>query len=156
MGRSYGYLYEETEKSSTTEIAKRMRADIKTAKAEGLLPATWSYSVRTQYFAGGSSIDVTVKNCPDAWQECDGIVPGSWQELPSGNRVGESCGNVWCKAGGQYKEHPSAAYHNVLTEEARAAQMTLERIHNAYNHTGSDISSDYFDVNYYGSVTFDR
>ena len=33
--------------------------------------------------------------------------------------------------------------------------MTLERIHNAYNHDGSEIMVDYFDVRYYGVVQFE-
>lgn len=155
--RSYGYLYEQIgERPTTTHIAAAIRQDIKTAKAEGLLPNHWRYSVRTRYFAGGSSIDVDVKACEDAWQECDGMKVGSRHRLPSGTVVGTGCGNVWCKAGGQYKDSPSAETHQVLTEDAEAARMTLERIHNAYNHTGSDVTTDYFDVRYYGHVTFDR
>lgn len=143
--RSYGYLYSEA--TSTTEIARRIRADIKTAKSEGLLPARWAYSVRSRYFSGGSSIDVSVKQCADAWQECDGGVPGS---------PGHACPTVWCKGRSDPEYAHAAQVHQVLTEEARAAKMTLERIHGAYNHTGSDITTDYFDVNYYGSVSFGR
>jgi len=40
-------------------------------------------------------------------------------------------------------------------DEAKAAKMTLERIHNAYNHDGSEIQTDYFDVRYYGHVEFE-
>jgi methionine synthase I (cobalamin-dependent) len=32
--------------------------------------------------------------------------------------------------------------------------MTLERIHGAYNHDGSEVQTDYFDVHYYGQVGF--
>lgn len=154
--KSFGYLYEQLgEYPRTADIARAIRADIKQAKAEGLLPEHWSYSVRSSNFAGGCAVDVTVKSCADAWQECDGMKVGSRQTLPSGTVVGTGCGNVWCKAGGQYKDHPSAAVHHVLTAEAEAAKMTLERIHGAYNHTGSDVMTDYFDVRYYGTVTFD-
>lgn len=41
------------------------------------------------------------------------------------------------------------------TEEARALLDKLKAIHGAYNHDGSDIQSDYFDVNYYGHPKFD-
>jgi hypothetical protein len=64
------------------------------------------------------------------------------------------CGNPWCKAGGEHKDKPGAEDHEVLTEEAMAAKMTLERIHGAFNHDGSDSMVDYFDVNYYGHVDF--
>jgi hypothetical protein len=138
--RHYGYRYDETKDLSTTEIAKRIREDIKVAKSEGLLPTRWAYSVRSAYFSGGSSIDVTVRDCADAWVECDG---------------GQNCHNVWCSARRDpaYAAHASA--HQVLSDEAAAAKITLERIHNAYNHDGSEIQVDYFDVNYYGQVSFE-
>ena len=53
--RSYGYQYEAQKGLTTSQIAKLIRADIKTAVKEGLLPNTWKYSVRTQTFAGGSA-----------------------------------------------------------------------------------------------------
>jgi hypothetical protein len=169
--RSYGYKYAETFGAegagrtrylSAAEIAKLMRADIKQAVAGGLLPADWKYSVRPHNFSGGRSIDITVKSGGGAWQECTGIIPGSEHTGTYTKADGtvdtyttdRSCGNVWCKAGGQYKDEPSAAYHDILTAEAQAAKMTLERIHFAYNHDGSDIQTDYFDVNFYGHVSF--
>jgi hypothetical protein len=152
--RSYGYLYEEGGLLDTAQIAKLIRKDIKTAVREGMLPDRWTYSVRTRRFAGGTAIDIRVKNT-DAWQQCPGYKIGTKHDLPGGGWTATGCGNVWCKAGGQYKDEPSAEYHKVLTEEAQAAKMTLERIHNAYNHDGSEVQVDYFDVNYYGTVDFD-
>jgi hypothetical protein len=155
--KTYGYRYEELGTSPrTADIARAIRADIKRAKAEGLLPARWTYSVRSRNFTGGCAVDVTVKNCPDAWQECDGIVPGSRQPTPSGGWTAIPCGNVWCKASGDPRYAHAAEVHYVLTEEAAAARMTLERIHGAYNHTGSDTMIDYFDVRYYGHVSFEQ
>lgn len=152
--RTYGYRYEEGGKLSTTEIAKLIRQEIKIAIKEGLLPAHWKYSVKSQYFAGGSSIDVSVKNCADAWMPCPGYQIGTKHELPGGGRTATGCGNPWCKAGGEFKDRPEAQEHDVLTEEAQAAKMTLERIHGAFNHDGSEVQVDYFDVNYYGHVEF--
>jgi hypothetical protein len=143
--RSYGYKYAEGGRLDTAAIAKLIRADIKQAKAEGLLPERWKYSVTISRFSGGSSIDVRVKGCADAWQRCPGHQIGA-PHL--------ACRNPWCKAGGIHRDLPDAQYHDALTEEAQAAKMTLERIHNAYNHDGSDVMVDYFDVNYYGSVNF--
>lgn len=139
--RSYGYRYAELgEHPTTATIARAMRADIKQAKAEGLLPAHWFYSVRSETFAGGSAVEITVKRCADAWQPCDG---------------GIACRNVWCAAHNDSRYAHAAETHQVLTEDAEAARMTLERIHNAYNHDGSEIQVDYFDVRYYGGVQFD-
>jgi hypothetical protein len=155
--KTYGYLYEELGTyPRTADIARAIRADIKRAKSEGLLPPRWTYTVRSRNFAGGCAVDVMVKNCPDAWQECDGTVPGSRQLTSSGAWVGQSCGNVWCKGAADLRYAHAAEVHWVLTEEAMAAKMTLDRIHGAYNHTGSDLMSDYVDVRYYGHVTFDR
>ena len=79
--RHYGYRYEEVgDRDRAADIAKRIRADIKQAVAEGLLPARWTYSVRSESYSQGQSIDVDVRDCPDAWQDCDGTVPGSRHE----------------------------------------------------------------------------
>lgn len=135
--RSYGYRYEEiTKYSSPAEIAKVIRTDVKQAQQEGLLPARWSYSVRSDSL----SIDVEVRDCPDAWRPYDG---------------GADCRNVWCAARNDPQYAHAATPHEVLTDEAAAAKMTLERIHNAYNHDGSEIQTDYFDVRYYGHVNFE-
>jgi len=139
--RSYGYRYAELgDHPSAAEIAKAIRADIKQAVSEGLLPARWSYSVRSDSFSGGKSVDVRVQDCADAYRLCDG---------------GQGCRNVWCAARNDPQYAHGATPHNVLTEEAEAAKMTLTRIHNAYNHDGSEIQIDYFDVRYYGIVDFE-
>lgn len=139
--RSYGYRYAELgDHPSAAEIAKAIRADIKQAQAEGLLPARWTYSVRSDTYSGGQSVDVKVQDCPDAWKLCDG---------------GHGCRNVWCKARNDPEYAHGATDHYVLTDEAEAAKMTLERIHRAYNHDGSEIMVDYFDVRYHGVVTFE-
>lgn len=83
---SYGAKYEQVKHLSTTEIAKLIRADIKLARkvetklgtaagadiaiVDGLaalasMPKTIKVSVRSEYFSGGSSIDVRVYNLPE-------------------------------------------------------------------------------------------
>lgn len=47
--------------SSLKDIAKAIRAEIATAKKTGRLPAGLKVSVRTQYFAGGQSLQVEIK-----------------------------------------------------------------------------------------------
>lgn len=154
MERSYGYKYDEGGKLDTAAIAKLIRQEIKTAVSEGLLPERWTYSVRTERFSGGSSIDVDVKGCADAWIACPGYKIGTRHEWPDGSYTATGCGNPWCKAGGEFKDKPGAEEHEVLTEEGLAAKLTLERIHGGFNHDGSDVMTDYFDVNYYGRVSF--
>jgi hypothetical protein len=153
--KTYGEKYEAQQGLSTTEIAKLIRADIKTAVKDGTLPSTWKYSVKTEYFSGGSSIDVRVKNCADAWMTCDGTVPGSKQMLPNGSWTARACSNMWCKGRNEPEYAHAATEHKVLTEQAEAAKAVLQAIHNAYNHDGSESMVDYFDVNYYGTVNFE-
>jgi len=131
-----------------------MRRDIRQAISEGLLPAGPSYRVRSDNFSGGRSIDIRVENWPEAWQDCDGFKVGQSRIAGHGR---ELCRDYFCAAALALtgETRPGAQTHQVLTEEAEAAKMTLQRIHSAYNHDGSDIQSDYFDVNYYGHVTFE-
>lgn len=84
--RTYGTKFDSTEGLRTADIAKLVRADIKLARkigkqaqeadASGALattdpianaPAQITYSVRTRTYAGGSSIDVVIKNIPAEW-----------------------------------------------------------------------------------------
>jgi hypothetical protein len=133
--RSYGYRYDEAS-GGAVDVAKLIRRDIKQAVEEGLLPARWAYSVRSD----SSAISVDVRDCADAWRACDG---------------GRDCRNVWCAARNDPAYAHAASAHDVLTDEGEAARMTLKRIHGAYNHDGSEVQTDYFDVRYYGGVDFE-
>jgi hypothetical protein len=82
-------------------------------------------------------------------------VPGTKQYAEDGGWVATGCPNMWCAARNDPAYAAYATPHDVLTDDARSAKMTLERIHNAYNHDGSEIQSDYFDVRYYGSIEFE-
>lgn len=142
--RSYGYRYADLgEHPSVTEIGKAIRRDIRQARNEGLLPSRWTYSVRTRRFAGGCSVDVEVQDCDDAWT----------QEDLSRCPIDALSRRPMCKPGRHYRPGCDGAVR--LTDEAEAARMTLERIHGAYNHDGSEVQFDYFDVRYYGTVCFE-
>jgi hypothetical protein len=134
--RSYGYKYNEVH-------GGEIRADVKQAVAEGLLPKRWKYSVTKQDYSGGRSIDVEVRDCADAWVEED------LSRCPLDGLTGQKT----CQENFHYSPRCAGALH--LTEEADAALMTLKRIHGAYNYDGSDSMTDYFDVNYYGIVKFE-
>ncbi|WP_028935643.1 hypothetical protein [Pseudonocardia spinosispora] len=75
------------------------------------------------YYAGGGSIDVTIKNVPEGWG-------WTWVEDQSyrDGRVQEA------------------------TPAMRALRQEVERIHSAYNYDNSDSQTDYFERRYYGSV----
>ncbi|MGX1886305.1 hypothetical protein [Streptomyces sp. NPDC055287] len=89
------------------------------------MPKQIKVSVRTDYFSGGSSIDVRVYNLPEkGW--------GHIQET-----------DMW----GVPRWVPGPELNAILT--------ALKEIHGAYNFDGSDSMVDYFHVNYYGQVEVD-
>jgi hypothetical protein len=81
--RWYGAKYDHDHRLSTVDIAKLIRQDIKMARKVARMmatpgavavadpiadaPAGIKFSVRSQYFAGGSSIDVHICGIPHAW-----------------------------------------------------------------------------------------
>lgn len=152
--RSYGAKYEALGPGwhGAAEIAKAIRADIKAAVTAGDLPgSTKNYSVRSESFSGGQAIRVVAKGLPGMWQVCQGIIPGSEVGMSA-----RSCGNVWCKNGGRYADSPHATEHDILSLEGRRVEKLLKEIHSAYNHDGSEVQVDYFDVRYYGHAEIER
>lgn len=137
----YGAKYDHTHKLTTVDIAKLIRTEIalarklakQTAKAApdaiaipdpiGDMPAQIKISVRSEYYAGGSSIDIRVSNVPLEW----GFVPAG--------RLNRS----------QYRKYDRSPALNALVDALHDAM-------NAYNHNNSDIMTDYFDVRFYGAV----
>lgn len=59
-GNYTGSLYQQTRDLDITEIAKRVRADLKAAVTERRIPP-YPYSVQIRRFAGGQSMDITIK-----------------------------------------------------------------------------------------------
>lgn len=147
--RKYGARYDEPARyASAAEIAKLIRRDIKAAIAAGDLPGRFSdYRVRSERYSGGQSISIRALR-PELYQVCEGIIPGS--EDGYGAR---SCRDPWCKA---KDDRPHARHHFILSVEGQRVEAVLKGIHRAYNHDGSDVMTDYFDVRYYGSVDIAR
>lgn len=110
-------------------IASLVRADIKAAIKGGSLPAA-KYSVRLERFSGGRSLTVTASSMPF--------------ELLNEERA--------------LADHDEPhAYHRTPCHSASACELEkqLESIMGAYNYDGSDIQSDYFNVNFYQHVRFE-
>jgi hypothetical protein len=150
MTRTLGAKY--TGWQPAAQIAKLIRADIKQAINAGILPGTArNYRVRSDSYAGGQSIEVLAVGLPDMWQECTGIIPGSEDGFSA-----RACPRHWCAGHYEMRDHPAAEHHQTLTVAARRISDVLEGIHGAYNHDGSDVMTDYFDVLYYGTVNIDR
>ena len=143
--RWYGTRYAETSNLSLTDIAKLIRAEIKIAMklakvdaGPGALavmdpftgiPAGLKIGVRTQYYSGGGSINVTVRGIPAEW---------GWTEEPD------------------YRGYGDGRMREVATPALQALAKAVKGIMNSYNYDGSDSMVDYFDVRFYGHVTDDR
>ena len=138
--RWYGAKYDHSGRLTTVDIAKLIREEIKLARKLakdtggsdalaaidpiGDAPAGIKFSVRSEYFSGGSSIDITVKGVPREWGWTRGVDPRFGRE------------ERW-----------------MHTPALKALLNELNAVMNAYNHDGSDIMTDYSDVRFYGSVT---
>lgn len=109
-----------------TEIAKLMRQAI---KAE--LPGV-KCSVRIQRYSGGRSINITLLEAPF---NCEPVIPMQ----------------QW------YEDHDRQGIQRPWRENFDPAMVEamakLKDIHGRWNRDNSDSMSDYFDVNYYGSVS---
>lgn len=135
--KNIGYKYHEVDRfAPVTVIAKAMREEIKEAKKSGLLPKHWKYSVTCHH---RTSISIRVESFGEGW-------------MPENV---ENCKEFCYRSISSYGYHSPYCPGSVKpTEEAEAARITLERIHQAFNHDNSDIMTDYFDVRYYGQVIF--
>jgi hypothetical protein len=107
------------------EIAKRMRQVI---KAE--LPGV-KVSVQIDRFSGGCSIDATLKEAPF---NTEPLVPmQEWHDAQDRDGLRRP-----------WRENFEPAMVQTMAK--------LKEIHGRWNRDNSDSMSDYFDVNYYGSI----
>ena len=124
---AYGNRYDKS--LSTTQIAAKVRAEIKAAQKAGKLPKG-KIGIRTSYFSGGSSISIRA--------------------------VGFQVLNPERLALDIREPHVFHEYGPALyTPRAAAMVKSLESLLSAYNFDGSDSMVDYFHVNFYGHVSFD-
>jgi hypothetical protein len=121
-----------------TEIAKRIRAEIKADIKAGILP-NGKYSVTIDRFSGGQSLDVTIKAI-DSHKLMLNPARVVWEK----NNPRQFVGNLpsWDEAFEGY------------TPEGERILDRVKDIVNAYNYDGSDSMTDYFNVNFYGKVEF--
>ena len=124
----YGNKYDKD--LNVVEIAKRIRADIKQVIADGVIPAIKT-SVRISRYSMGRSIDIYITEAPFV------VVNPEWTAArASGASVREMDGI------GQ------------LTAEAKRVRAVVADIRAAYNYDRSDSMTDYYDVNFGGSVSY--
>lgn len=117
---------------SYSDIAKQIRKDLKT-----VFEKTFKFSVKTQTYAGGGSINVVI---------LAGNIEFYTKEYQELKKISTETGT--CEA----RENLMREYSDRYTEEGKKVMDEVERIYNQYNHNNSDSMTDYFDVNYYGQV----
>ncbi len=119
---------------TTTEIAAKVRADIKAAQKAGTINKGYKISVTKQSFSGGSSITLTIKALP---------------------------ANVNLTTPLYVKQASSLAfveYYDRALRYTAPVQITLDTLKqmlSAYNFNDSDIQTDYFHVRFYQHVDVD-
>jgi hypothetical protein len=114
----------------TAQIAKLVRADIKTAQKSGALPASLKTSVRISRYSGGSAIDIRVESAPFQIHASEFVafdVQTRGLEFFQGQR---------------------------FTKLAREVLAALEAIAGAYHRDDSDSQQDVYDVNFHLHVAY--
>lgn len=119
--------YRDTANLSTTQIAKLVRSEL---RAKFPQKKWYKFSVRTDYFAWGSSIDVDIVAVPFK------ILTDEHIEA--------------------VKNNENLSYRNIkrFTPEAEELERASKAILNQYNFDDSDSQTDYFHVNYYWHVQY--
>lgn len=122
--RTYGGNYDN--ELSTTDIAKKIRSWVTAQKKSGAFPKELKVSVRSKYFSGGSSIDVSITALPEDWD----LFNREWFEYNASN---------------DYAPRDVRKY----TDKVERIRAEIKAYVNSFNHDGSESQVDYFDVNFY-------
>jgi hypothetical protein len=123
---SYGAKYDKT--LTRAQVAQAFRRDVKSAIKSGALPAGLKLSVTCPR---GNSIRVEIQACPGV-----AFVNPHYDPNTAGSRF----------MANKYR----------YTDAGHALRETLSRMLGAYNFDGSDSMTDYFHVNFYAFIDFDR
>jgi len=121
--RTYNSNYDSS--LSTTDIAKKVRQEIAKMKKTGDLDKGFKFSIRAEYFSGGSAIRASITAVPE------GVEAYNSEYYDAYNR-GEST-----YAMSRFSAPVKAASEKVLA------------LINSFNYDGSESMVDYFDVNFY-------
>lgn len=139
--RTYGAKYETVRNLwNIADIAKLMRADIKLSRKIGLKAAEpGALAIADPIADAPASIKFAVRT----------------QKYSGGGAIDIIIRNIpedW----GYAEEEDRGRTRKLATPALKALAAELRTIHRAYNYNGSDITTDYFDVNYYGGVSDER
>lgn len=132
-----GAHYEQGKHLDIKDIAIKVRKHLKDAISSGDLPSQMKCSVKISRYSGGRSLDVTITYLPHDFKFLsDGYA--SWKkQFPSSN------------------DYQRFSADMMKSEEHKNLIKKVDEIRNYYNYDRSDVMSDYFEVNYYGSTDID-
>lgn len=144
---------------STTEIAKTIRMYCKEKYP------TWKFSVTTEYFSGGSSIDISVMEAPEQIFNLGACQKAHAEYLELKKEYGyhgsRGLGIDICKMIDEDKMHWQL--HSVgerdkayFTEYGFSALQDVYAFMQSYNYDDSDSMIDYFSCNFYGSFNIGK
>lgn len=123
--RTYGANYDRDR--SVKDDAAKIRRTIKDMVKGGHLPADWKYSVRYRTASMMQAIDVHCTSPrPTLSVDPYSLNPDTGREI---------------------------GFANAETSEARTVRESLTELVASFNHDGSDLQTDYFDVKFYGDVS---
>ena len=139
--RVYGAKYDEARGRGTVEIAKLIRADIRLAlKVAKATAGPGALVVHDPLAALPDGLKITVRtHLYSGGSSIDIVVrniPDNW---------------AWVEVD-DYLGHP----RKVASPALKALADELKAISDAFNYDGSDLMTDYFDVNFYGHVITDK
>lgn len=125
---AYGSKYAATKDMDLRDIAKLVRADLKTIVKRG-----FKLSVRIDRYSMGQSLDVRVVAVPASFR----VLNAERFALEQRDPHGYHGGLPW------------------ISDEAKALREEIEAIVRAYNYDGSDTMTDYYHVRFHSTVDFD-
>lgn len=132
-----GSHYKNTRDLKTSEIAKLIKKELDIEFNEAA-----KFSVTTDVFSGGSSINVTITDLS--------FIPYT-EHFLTHLKAGKSIEDYNEENHDQYNR-----YSNRFNDEFNTLIKKVERIANQYNFDDSDSQTDYFHVRYYEHVKFDE
>lgn len=133
---------------STTDIAKQIRKDLKEECPK------FKFSVTSEYFSWGSAINLAIMSGPieiytkEYLEALKNAKEKNTRELR--DIVQDLQERHWNKM--YVINWEDYIEYTKYTKEWEEVIKKAKRIHDLYNHDNSDAMTDYFDVNYYGSV----
>lgn len=136
---SEGEKYQDVKNLSTAQIAKLIRNDLKA------LGKDYKFSIKTQYFAWWSSIDIDILKAPF---ECYSKEYKEAQKTKDRDKY-----NIYRDQYKMYREEEKAK-NPQYTLKWEKLKTEIEKIGNKYNFSDCDWMIDYFHVNYYLSVDY--